>query len=267
VSLDRKPPRTAGRPGERRRHAKIQGQFAPRRIEMLESPTYRVLSLSARRLIDRIEIELANHGGRDNGRLPVPFSHFVRYGIERHQIAPAIREAEELGFIEVTQRGRAGNREFRTPHKFRLTYRHTADAEPTDEWRRVTTIEDAKRIQQAARTATRKTKTQCGKTHHETPPFGGVSPPNPSAGNPTTVHGGESRTTLDTSRLPGLRSRQRASAPKARKPKNPKKGGAGGIPPQTTNTSKEEARGEGGGLYRMSELIELGPRYWPPPRK
>ena len=51
-----------------RRTGKISGQFSARLIEMLESPSFRVLSLSAHRIIDRIEIEHAHHGGKDNGR-------------------------------------------------------------------------------------------------------------------------------------------------------------------------------------------------------
>jgi hypothetical protein len=53
------------------RRTRIGGQFAACLIEMLESPAYRVLSLSARRVLDRIDIELGHHGGNDNGRLPV----------------------------------------------------------------------------------------------------------------------------------------------------------------------------------------------------
>ena len=59
---------------------------------MLESPTFRELSLSARRVLDRLEIELAHHGGMDNGRLPVTYDDFQRYGIDRNAIAPAILE-------------------------------------------------------------------------------------------------------------------------------------------------------------------------------
>ena len=84
------PNSTTSRPYRRRN--KIGGQFAWRLIEMLESPAFRVLSLSARRVLDRIEIELARHGGSDNGRLPVTFDDFHRYGIHRHAVAPAIRE-------------------------------------------------------------------------------------------------------------------------------------------------------------------------------
>lgn len=84
------------------RRNRIAGQFAARTIEMIKSPAWCVLGLSARRALDRIEIELADHGGTDNGRLPVTYDDFVRYGIHRHAIAPGIRELEALGFIEVT---------------------------------------------------------------------------------------------------------------------------------------------------------------------
>ena len=47
---------------------RIDGQWSPRLIEMLESPAYRALSVSAHRVISRIEIEHAHHGGNDNGR-------------------------------------------------------------------------------------------------------------------------------------------------------------------------------------------------------
>ena len=66
---------------KRKKPNSIGGQFAPRLIEMLESPAYRALSLSARRVLERIEIELAQHGGQDNGGLPVTYDDFERYGI------------------------------------------------------------------------------------------------------------------------------------------------------------------------------------------
>ena len=51
-----------------KRRNSVNGQFAVRLIEMLESPAYRVLSRSAHMVLARIEIELAHHGGNDNGR-------------------------------------------------------------------------------------------------------------------------------------------------------------------------------------------------------
>jgi len=103
------------------RRTSIGEQFAPHTISMLRSPAWRTLTLSARRVLDRIEIELADHGGTDNGKLPVTYDDFVRYGVHRHAIAPAIREVVALGFVEITEPGRAGNADWRKPNLFRLT--------------------------------------------------------------------------------------------------------------------------------------------------
>jgi hypothetical protein len=114
--------RSTGR-HRRQRHSKIEGAFSVRRIEMLESPAYRMLSLSAHRVLARLEIEHANHGGNDNGNLPVTYEHFEEYALDRHAIAPAVRECVALGFVVITRPGRAGNAEFRIPTLYRLTYR------------------------------------------------------------------------------------------------------------------------------------------------
>lgn len=137
-----------------RRRNRINGQFAARRIEMLESPAYRVLSRSGHMIISRVEIELAAHGGNDNGRLPVTTEDFVEYGMHRTSVAPAIREADALGLIRVTERGRAGNAEHRSPNLFYLTYAHHRDSRkhpPTDEWRSIQTLQEANQIACAAR--------------------------------------------------------------------------------------------------------------------
>jgi DNA-binding PadR family transcriptional regulator len=140
----------AGIPGERRAR-KFEGQFIGRLVAMMESPAYRVLSLSARRCLDRIEIELANHGGHGNGELVVTHEQFVAYGVHHNAIAPALRELEALGFIEITEHGSAGNAAERTPNKFRLTYRNEGRARPTHEWRRITSTEEAMMAAQDAR--------------------------------------------------------------------------------------------------------------------
>jgi hypothetical protein len=135
----------------RLRHSKIEGAFSVRRIEMLESPAYRVLSLTAHRVLARLEIEHANHGGNDNGNLPVTYEHFEEYGMDRHAIAAAIRECVILGFVVITRPGRAGNAEFRIPTLYRLTYRHTKEAAPTEDWRKIETTEAAQALARAAR--------------------------------------------------------------------------------------------------------------------
>jgi hypothetical protein len=128
----------------------INGQFAPRTIEMLKSPAMRVMSLSARRALDRIEIELAAHAGKDNGSLIVTHTNFVDHGIQHNAVSPGVRELEGLGFIQVF-RGRAGNGPQRRPNMYRLTYRPTDNGPPTDEWRLITSEDDAKAIVRKAR--------------------------------------------------------------------------------------------------------------------
>jgi hypothetical protein len=133
---------------------RISGQFAARTIEMLESPAYCVLSRSAHMIVSRLEIELAHHGGNDNGRLAVTTEDFVKFGMHRTSVAPAIRETEALGFIKVSERGRGGNAEFRSPSRYFLTFAHGRDSRrkpPTDDWRRIKTIEEARRIARTAR--------------------------------------------------------------------------------------------------------------------
>jgi hypothetical protein len=78
-----------------------------------------------------------------------------------------MREAVALGFLEITQKGRAGNAEHRSPNLFRLTYR-SADGIPGDgshDWRRCKSREEAEVIAADARKnkAQKKTKTQCRK--------------------------------------------------------------------------------------------------------
>ena len=134
-----------------RRRNQIAGQFDAREIVLLESPAYRVSSLSCRMIMDRIAIEFAHHGGNDNGKLPVTYNQFVEYGLHRHAIAPGIREGEALGLFFVTERGRAQAGEFRSPNLFRLPYRQVGSAPPTNEWRRIKTTEEAQLIARAAR--------------------------------------------------------------------------------------------------------------------
>ena len=115
---------------------------------MLQSPAYRVLSVSAHGALSRIEVGHAHHGGEDNGKLPVTYEHFEEYGMDRHAIAPALRELVALGFIEVTEPGCAGNAGARQASLYRLTYRGSQGvlSDGSHEWRRITTMTEAKNI-------------------------------------------------------------------------------------------------------------------------
>jgi len=136
-----------------------------------------------------------DNGGNDNGKLPVTYDDFEAYGVHRHSIAPGIREAEALGFIEITERGQAGNAEFRRPTLFRITFRNTGRADPTDEWRQIKTEEEAKAIARQARKNRNPVsvfaKSRCRNRHRK--------PQIHSAETTTTCVSAESTTTLDIS--------------------------------------------------------------------
>jgi hypothetical protein len=70
------------------RRTRIAGQFAPRLVEMLESHAYRALSHAAHRLLARLEIELAHHGGRQNGKLPLTYAQ-MRASTLAQSVLPA----------------------------------------------------------------------------------------------------------------------------------------------------------------------------------
>ena len=135
------------------RRNRIVGQFIPRPTAMLESPAYRQLSLSAHRVLSRVECEHGRHGGMDNGALIVTFNDFQAYGVDRHAIAPAIRECVALGFLEITEHGRAGNGDFRKANRFRVTYLTRRGAAASNEWQKIVTEEEARCLALAARAA------------------------------------------------------------------------------------------------------------------
>ena len=134
----------------------ISRQFAARPIEMLESPAMRILSLAERRALDRIEIEYAHHGGADNGKLPITYMDFERFGMHPNVVAPSLRALAALGFLEVTRKGYGGAAEKRAPSLYRLTYRPAwnatrRDGDGTHEYLAIKTVEEAAAIAMAAR--------------------------------------------------------------------------------------------------------------------
>lgn len=148
----------------------ITGAWSGHLIEMLNSTPWQVLSLAARLILDRVEIEHRNHGGQENGRLKVTQLQFVEYGVNKKGIAPAIRELQALGFLEVTEPGIAGLGGNRRPNQFRLTYmpHDTRPGDGTHEWRRYAnlTLAEATERATAARKATAPTKRDdCSKPH------------------------------------------------------------------------------------------------------
>jgi hypothetical protein len=129
----------------RRKTNAIAGQFIAHRMAMLESAAWRTLSFTARRILDRIEIEHGRHGGVENGKLPVTYDDFAEFGIRRKAISSGLFELVALGFIEITEKGRMAAAEFHVPSKYRLTYIFTRkpDGHPTDEWSKFTSDGEA----------------------------------------------------------------------------------------------------------------------------
>jgi hypothetical protein len=114
-------------------------QWSSRPIDMQKSAAYRVLNKAEHMMLDRIEIELASHGGNDNGALPVTFSDFEEYGIRRALISPSRRALVKLGFITFTQ-GRHSSPTLQDPNLFGVTYKvfiKGREAKPTNAWRRL----------------------------------------------------------------------------------------------------------------------------------
>ena len=113
------------------------GQFVVHPITLIR--VLKDLSLSARRILDTLEIEHCRHGGRDNGELPCTYSDFERY-IQRKTIRPALNELIAAGLIEVTRIGRRAYADLpRTCSLYRVTYLPTFRdgewAEPTHDWK------------------------------------------------------------------------------------------------------------------------------------
>jgi hypothetical protein len=123
---------------------KTKSQFIMHARALRDSPAWRAISGDAHKFLDLIELEHMRHGGQKNGSLIVTYADMAKYGLGHRRIcARVIREIAVLGLAEVAH-GRSGNREFREPNRYRLTYLPANGKPPTNEWREIKTIEDAK---------------------------------------------------------------------------------------------------------------------------
>jgi hypothetical protein len=112
--------------------------------EMKESPAWRAMPLAARQIVDRIEIEHGRHGGQENGKLPVTYDDFEKYGVRRMSIAFGIRAAVALGWIDITDRGHRGAADLRRAARYALTWVDRFDGAPrNNRWKRFQTMVEA----------------------------------------------------------------------------------------------------------------------------
>jgi hypothetical protein len=123
---------------------KIKGAFIPHRRAMLESPAWRALPEQGRKVLDRIEIEYLRRSGTENGHVVVTYANFTDYtDLYPRDIACGIKAAEVLGFLRIG-RGCGGNADFKAPNTYTLTYMSIREQEPTDDWQKIHSLDDAK---------------------------------------------------------------------------------------------------------------------------
>jgi len=103
---------------------------------MLESPAHLALSITARRILDRLCCEHMNHGGGENGRLKCTYSDFIGFGASRELIPAALRELESLGLLRYQRGGRWGG--VKAPSIYTLTWCPVDGIPATNDWKRHT---------------------------------------------------------------------------------------------------------------------------------
>ena len=126
-------------PTAKRQRLKLNGQWIPHSVALLR--VLRELSLTARRIIDTLEIEHCRHGGRENGKLLCPYRSFRIFGLTSgSRISEAIQELKAAKLIEIVRPGRRSYADLRTPTLYRLTYLHTFEnarwVEATHDWKK-----------------------------------------------------------------------------------------------------------------------------------
>lgn len=142
-----------------------------------------VLNQSEHRILIRLEVALGHHGGTQNGNLAVTFKQFRLFGVDQQAIAPSLRALAALGIVEKTHQGSGGRTEYHDASSYRLTYRHTDVADPTDEWRRVKTLDEAKQIAASARKAKDPEAVERGIRHAKKDSSEGKKPKSPRGKN------------------------------------------------------------------------------------
>jgi hypothetical protein len=101
--------------------------------ELLSSNAWQTLSINERRVIDRLLIEHMNHAGTMNGQLRVSHRQFIKCGVTKNKVAPAIRGLVARGLVRITPTESGGD--IRGYYQYRLTFLPANYKEPTNEWR------------------------------------------------------------------------------------------------------------------------------------
>lgn len=118
--------------------------FVQLSFELINSPSWRSMSINCRRLIDYLMCEHMRHAGHENGNLFATYDQLEEFGMSRPTINKSISEAEFLGLITAERGKREGKNN--KASLFTLTFFAskviTEDGvrlfePPTNEWRKV----------------------------------------------------------------------------------------------------------------------------------
>ena len=112
--------------------------WAPHRLDLVQSPAWRLAPVPLCRILGLLEIEHMRHGGKLNGELFVSHRQFTAAGISRRKITVTMTLGEELGLLDIVKPDQPIG-DLRAAHSYRLTYIPAKGAtSPTDEWKKVT---------------------------------------------------------------------------------------------------------------------------------
>lgn len=109
--------------------------------EVLSSSLWAALSISSRRVLDALMVELMSNAGRENGNLAVTYLQLEAFGVTKADIRKALLELQICCFVRLTHQGLrvAGGGD---PSRYALTWFDTHIRTPnaamrTDAWRDV----------------------------------------------------------------------------------------------------------------------------------
>jgi hypothetical protein len=208
---------------------------------MVASPAWRALSLSARKCLERIEIELAKHGGKNNGDLPVTQRDFIAHRVSGARVKAALAELVAFGFIEMTPGYGCQSPLYGRSARFRVLSCASRDGPPPENWKRFKTDAEAKAMSKAVLAEARRARAAHGeamrkrrakKSSHPSPDDSqGESVASGSLGeslsgrskvNHCPPSQGESLSTISARGRSAARAAMPASKPEAATPAQPK---------------------------------------------